>query len=465
MATVYVSSLDGDNADTGADWANAKETVAGALAVAADATNVIYVDSAHSYSAAGAITWNAATQYSHVAIVCVNRATGVWTTGAKEDTGANAAAFSVCTTHSQSLYVYGVELAVNSGSSGTNYIALGAQASLAYQETPGYHITMESCTFRMPGTSAEATLHLGHATANRAFPKILLLKPHVIIKSSTTAGFPAIYTRYASVDIFGMTIEYSGANKPPALLGGSNYTSIGRAVRVADSDLSAFEGALVDVTKTLAAHFEFRNCKLHANASAVTGTWQDNDGSVTRINCDSGDTKNVIEHYNLYGTLLESGTIYADDGAAFFKTGGGRVSWQIVTSASCREGNPYISPWIVAPHDGVAEIDLTLELNHDSATDLTNRNCWMEIEYVSNALFPQGTLASTRNAQPFDGAAVDLTASAIAWTGTGGWGDENKQKITHRFTPAQAGLIRARLCVGVASKTLYLDPQLRIAAV
>ena len=55
MATIYVRSTDGNNADNGSTWALAKATIAGAAAIDA-AGDTVFVSDAHAESTAGAVT-------------------------------------------------------------------------------------------------------------------------------------------------------------------------------------------------------------------------------------------------------------------------------------------------------------------------------------------------------------------------------------------------------------------------
>lgn len=218
-------------------------------------------------------------------------------------------------------------------------------------------------------------------------------------------------------------------------------------------------GTYFEVTNWSEVDVIVRNCKLSATPGLTTGTWLTNVSSLTVINTDSGDTGNVFEYRNRLGTITENTSIYANSGGKFAGSG---ISWEIVTSSSCSEYEPFITPWIMRWLESTSSSEVGFRLVHDSATDLHDRNTWQHIEYVSSSTFPQGTLISGRNAQPFDGTAVDWTNDSETWTGTGGFGTANTQTIASTFTPGEKSLIRGRLLLGVASKTLYLDPALRI---
>ena len=201
-----------------------------------------------------------------------------------------------------------------------------------------------------------------------------------------------------------------------------------------------------------------RDCKLSSTPSFTTGSFPTGScASITKINSDSGDTKIVFEYRNPYGTITANASIYANNSV---QMNGTPVSWEVVTTSLASEFTPFIVPVFEMWNDSTSAQTLNFKLIHDSATNLHDRNCWGELSYVSDASFPLGTMVSSRNAQPFDGAAADLASDSETWTGTGGFGNPNKQKIPFTFTAAEKSGLVARLNVGVASKTLYLVPHL-----
>jgi len=260
------------------------------------------------------------------------------------------------------------------------------------------------------------------------------------------------------VVIVNCTHVAAGATLSPQLFSFAPSINTPTLLRVIDSDLGTFSGTnLIDVGNFAMGQIELVNVKLHATPAAalVTGTWPSNNGEIFLVNVDSGDTNNVFEYRNRLGTIVESTSVYLSGGAEFNAAG---ISWQITTTSACDEYEPFTTPWLHGPFSGTSEISPRLEFVHDSATDLTDRNCWGEFEYVSSSSFPIGTLATDRNAEPFTGSAVDHTNSSETWTGTGGFSNENKQYVTKTFTPAENSLLRARLTVAATSKTLYLNP-------
>lgn len=461
MADYYVSSVVGDNSD-GLTWATAKTSVAAALALAVDGDTIL-VDSAHSFNSGSAnIIWNAASAAS-VAIISVNRngstTTGysAWLAGATETVGANTFGFAIAQTGAQNLYIFGMVFVPNTGNSSANIISVCVTA-----EAVNKNVVLESCTFSVVSTiTTNPSLAFGPTSGSAHVMSNITLRNCTINTKNATTG-AGIGLRNAKITFVNLTVGYAGANKAAFLF--DSFTGVVPSVDIIDSDLSGYEksgGAYIDLANFRGGDIRFVNCKLSGTPSLTSGTWQTNAVSITLINTDSADTKTVFDFRNRLGTILATTSIYADDGA---EMGGVNVGWQIVTTADCDEFEPFITPWIQKWGSSTAAQTQSLELIHDNATDLTNRNLWAEFERVSNASFPQGTLLSVRNSEPFQGTPIDWPNSSTTWTGTGGFANPNKQTVgSGSITPAEVSLLRVRLFVGVASKTLYLDPNLRIA--
>jgi len=447
MATIYVSSVDGNDADNGSTWDLANATIAGGLTDATDATNIIYVDSAHAETPGSAITWNTGNTGRKTAIISVNRTTGVWEVGAKASCQVSGGAFNIMnTSYTQAMYLWGITMESTTGASSGSTLVIGNTSS-----SVNLYAEFVNCTLSNPGTG---DVYIGVGTFNSQKPMSNFIFRDCTFKLKDSTSNAGIKMVAGKVQFYNMTVAYNGANKPSVLF---NH-SAPAIVEVADSDLTGFN-ANNYISAVGSSEMVLRNCKLHATPGIVGGTFTGS-GSVTVINCDSGDTKTVFEYRNLYGTITESTSIYADDGAKFDGAG---ISWEIVTTADCNDYTPFITPWLHRWSDDTAQITVEFKVVHDSLTGLNDQNLWSNIEYVSDASFPKGTLVQNRNELPFEAGGVDWDLDSTVWTGTGGFTDENLQKISNTFTPAEKSLIRGRLFVGIASKTFYLDPLLRIA--
>jgi hypothetical protein len=460
MATYYVSSVAGDNG-AGTTWATAKTSVAAGLALATSTGDIVYVDSAHSFTASAAsIAWNVATSGIAVSIISVDRngstTTGHngWLAGAAETVDSGDYSFAAVNTTNGTMFVYGLTITQTAGSGNNKKFFLCSVGGIGT-------LTMQSCTLTNHGTSIVADFQLGTGPSSNRSNLVVLKDCLLNLKNASASSSPAILFTGGRAELYGTTIGYSGANKPLRLFG-PNTSGSGELV-IADCDLSGYNtsgGALFDVggsnTETI-----LRNVKISATPAITVGTPTLHQGSITMINVDSGDTKTVFQYRNMYGTVTSGLSIYKSASGATFAGSG--VSWGVVTTSSCTESSPFICPWLMSYSSATAEITVGLRIVHDSATAMHDRNLWSEVEYVSSSTFPQGTLAGTRNAQPFDGSTSNWTADSDSWEGTGGFANANKQKVNAVVTPGEGSLIRGRLIVGATSKTLYLDPKLSIA--
>jgi hypothetical protein len=460
-----VSSVAGDNSD-GLTWATAKASVAEGLALATADGDIVYVDSAHSFSSGAAISWDVATANTHIRIISVNR-NGSATTGhagplagATETVGVNAANFNIANAgRSQRLFIYGMICVGNSGA-GTNNVII-AQTVPASATNTFVQVEFVSCVLKTPGTATSTTFFFG-TNSNRPAATFILKDCEISVRNAVGAAKPITFGG-AYFFISNLTISYTGASKPLSCFGATPNGGM-HVIQISDSDLSGYDasgGAYFDLANGDSALFTLINCKLNSTPAIMTGSWRNSIDSITLINCDSGDTKTVFEYRNRQGTLTENTDNYASNGATM---NGTNVSWQIVTTSDCNEQVPFVTPWIHKWGESIASQTQTLEFVHDSATNLDDREIWAEFERVSDANFPLGTLLSIRNSQPFDGTGTDHAAGSATWTLSPAMTNENKQKLSSgSITPAEKSLLRARVLVGVASKTLYLDPSFRIA--
>lgn len=449
MATYYVSSVDGNNADTGADWANAKQTVAGALAVATTTGDVILVDSAHAYTANAAISW-ALSAGIHVSIISTDRTNGGVLAGAKESVGAANAAFQVFTGVESSAYLSGLTLEAGTNNNNACDLLIASTGS-------DFRMGVEAvnCTFNMFANSTGASCAIGTGGGNE---NRKLRFRGCTFDTARGSGTSTVWQVGRSTQFIGCTWTASGG-----FPGTSAFDlDVGYGlVRFQGCDLSGLASTnWFSIEASGCASAELVDCKLHATpALAPADTWPAyEDPSVTYVNCDSGDTEYKYAYYTREGAITVATGTYASDSAT---VAGQALSWKIDTTADADEDSPFVTPWVSTWIDSTGSKTLSLELVYDSASNYDDREIWAEIEYLGNASFPISTVYSSRNANPFTGTGTDLTAGSATWTEA--LTNDNKDKITTTVTVNGKGLARARLYVAVASTTIYLDPQLRVA--
>lgn len=463
MTTLYVSSVDGSNSDNGTTWALAKQTVAGALsALTGTGPHLIYVDSAHNYTASAAISWVASVASQTVAIISVNRngstTTGHsgWLSGAKENVGAVSSGFTLAGTRAQNMYIYGCTLiSGNSGSFANGvYIANDNNAT---------RLTIDTCTIDNPTTSTSGNAGISVGTAlNSAYIPVDVAFVKTTFKlrnSSASVGFTQLT---GNVRFVGCSIAFSGANKPTAMFQNQIGTGISNVV-FQDCDLSGYDvssGAYINVGSLLHGKIAIVNCKLSATPTIQTGTWDANNSAyIEIINSDSSDTNNYYAFYNRLGTITRDTSVYRNKGAKF---DGNNCSWKLVTTSAVSEGEPFVFPLIQRWSGNTASATFSVDVAFDNATDQTDRTLWAEFSVLESSSFPNGTTTSTRNANPFDASGVNLSSSSDDWTGTGGWTNAKKRTMSVTRTAAEKSFIMARMSAATASWTAYFDPVITI---
>lgn len=462
MTTLYVSSVDGNNADNGTTWALAKQTVAGALsALTGTGPHIIYVDSAHNFTGAGAVTWSPAVDKQKVAIISVDRngssTTGHngWLAGATETSGSTSQmTISAGATQDCFFYISGCTIRTNTGGSAGDSLSIGTSA------TNENFILFDNCKLQSRGTSTSSAMIFGAAAAASAVLATKVVLRNCELTTKNAASNRGILIRAAEVTMIKCTHAYTdAASKSPTLFGFTTTPANGFLI-CQDCDLSGFnDGNYFDVSAMSNAKAWMVNCKLSATPGIVTGTWPANQSSITLVNTDDADTANVFEYRTQTGTLVVDTATYRNDGAKYDNAG---VSWKIDTTADCAENTPFVTPWLHRFLASTGSRDFTLELLRDNATDYTNREVWAEFETLEDGSFPLGTLTSSQNSNPFDGTGVDLTNSSNnSWTES--LTNDNEMLITATRTTAEKSMIRARLNIAVASTTLYFDPQISIS--
>lgn len=458
MATYYVSSVDGNNADSGADWANAKETIVGALAVATSDGDIILVDSNHSYTYAGAhVYWDVA-DGTHVSILSVNRTGSDALLAGAEERSSDGYLFRIFSTNNlkQSVHVNGVTFGTGTSNSSNNAIWFG----LAYASQDWYQIELINCTFDHTSTGGNTYIWFGTQTHQSTSGARIRVKDCTFNLRNSAGNGACIIAANASVEIVNPTITYSGASKPDQLFG----FQAGGSLLVCDGDISGYEKSGGEYVRTSSLtggfHVALRNLKVSSTPGIVESTINGIGGRVALQNVDSADTNTVMRVYDTLGTLVEDLAVYVSDGK---KVRGVRVSWKITTTATCDEGKPFVTPWIYGDVDSAANRTVGIRVLRDSVTDLDDRNCWIEVQYVSGASDTQGASVLTRNADPFRGTAAAYATDSEVWTES--MTNPNHQTIAANITQGQACTIRARLHYAVTSESggLYVDPKLLIS--
>jgi hypothetical protein len=453
MTIYYVSSTATDNSGDGLSKVNAKKsltenTAAGATGALAAANaegggpHFIYVDSAHSESLTADST--------NTMTVGVNIISVDWDTLAPESgavVGAQSTAYTLNISGAVPIFISGMRLRVGAST--------GSSKFLNMQITSGGALEMESCALEIAGTSTTCATVFGVAsTSGRNFARL---------RNCTFkfANASQMIRAFCPIELIGCSLE-SGTTVPSALF---IFTAAGAGQRVwADGcDFSLQTGFLVgDYASWGTAFLQFSNCKLGtailSAVAAQTGTLGRHGTNVWFYNCSDDDNHYEFAFINPLGTVVSEPNIYANDGAKYDGTNG--VSWKIITSEYASFYNPFVTPWI-EKYAAAGSITPTLELLRDNSSGAVYQTdeVWSDFSYQGNSGSTKSTVSAVGRMTPL-GSGADQTSSSITWTGA--TGTPGKFKLSPgSVTVNEIGHLRARVCVGEPSITVYVDPTIR----
>ena len=175
------------------------------------------------------------------------------------------------------------------------------------------------------------------------------------------------------------------------------------------------------------------------------------------------DAPEALYAATAHGTLLSSASIYRTGGAS---VEGVAVGWLITTTALCSEVTPFTTPWIYGTVASTGSKTFDLYLTSDLAADLTDAECWLEVEYLKDADEAQWFLATDQRATITATAAAQTDDTTSTWNGTGP-SFTYKQKLSVTATIGETGQYRARVAVGKASiastSYFYTDPKVTVS--
>lgn len=509
MANIYVSSVDGSDADNGTTWALAKATLTGALAIATS-SDTIWLSEVHAESTAGIVTLTCLATPGLRILSSFDHTTEPPTalsTTASVAIGAVGQPLSI----NGFAFIYGVDFLGGTNSSANNDIQLGAAATPSGLILQSCKLTLRSAT----GVDINNG-NTGTTTNDDCFVKLI----DCTIKIATAACL--IRLQNARVHIVNLAVDAAGST-PTTLFGG--IASAPGFLLCESSDLSAEAFTnLVNVGFAAPSEFVFRDCKLPASIAVTTGTNPGMGGpTVVMDNCDSADTNYRLARSGYAGATTSEAVLVRTSGAS---DGVKKLAHKMVSASTCVFGQVFLEgPERAVWNNTLSAMTATVEIIHDSAAALTNAEVWIELHYLGTSGFPRATMIHDAPATPIT-TAGNQDASTVAWeldaptapngvranlttyavgnlitvasnsgrifiataitTGISGasepagfatavdgdsitdtgvtFGAMRRQKlVTASFTPAEKGYIRYRVVMAAVSKTLYYDPKLTVA--
>ncbi len=355
-------------------------------------------------------------------------------------------------------FIYAYGLIFNAGDAGSGdqcQITWGSSNSLNHGQI------WEKCTVNFGAVSGISKLNLGAIGTNVLSRVFIDVKDLTI--SHETAGSQVIELQGGHIYINGLTT--TGTPNASAL---GFFTSVGSGrnsggVLIENFDVSATDlsaSALMGVAGITDRTVIFRNGKIPDDALTI-GTFPGMSSMRVMVhNVDSGDSNYRLAQHTWQGSTVTQTVTRIRSGGATTKAGTA-YSWLMTGTANTQLYAPLVSPEISKYNATVGSaITATIEILHDSLTNLQDDDIWVEINYLGTSGVPLGTLISDRMTNVLS-TPVDQTSSSVTWDTTS-MTNPNKQKLAVTFTPQEAGYINAKVMFN-GSTTVYVDPVITIS--
>ncbi len=440
MANIYVRSGAGGTG-TGADWTNAKTTLAAAWTGSA-AGDSIWVSEDHAETQASAITLTSAgSAASPCFTYCVNHAGTVppvsadlRTTATVSATGASNIIFA----GSSHNYIYGITF--NAGSAGnTGTITIPSANTATYK--------FQSCAFVLNNTSVSSLIQLG---ANGVATYVEWV--------NCTATFGSASQSIATAQTWfkwsNTATAIVGATIPTTLLSTAG-TSRASVINLEGVDLAALgSGTTIVGALTGESLVTIKDCKLGSSVTVAATVANLGGASVYLIRGDSSGTNYRHEKYNYVGTQTVETTIVRTGGASDGTT---TIASKLVTTANSRWVLPFEAIPITIWNDGTSAITVTVYGTTTGGGVPKDDEIWIDVEYLGSSGSPLGSFKTSTKADNLAAsAATNNSADGSTWGG-GGAGNGFKM-VTPSFTPGQKGYLNITVKAAKASSTYYIDP-------
>jgi len=448
MATLHVWHAAGSTGAPYATWATAAVNLTIAAA-AAGANDTIYV--AHDHVETSASTVTIAIAASGVKIICGTRTgtsteTGISALATTADVGTSSVSLLI-TTGSLSYYYGIIFRATNSGAS---TIRLTYDSAILRR--------YENCSFIIDGTNSSSNIRAGWDTN--------LQQCHTVVKNCIFEFSNASQSLSVDglVEVIGGSI--SGSSAAQTYFCRSSITGRGGLLYLNGFDATnGGTGMALFGFGGTTNYNEARNCKLPTSGVPVSGTATGMNKAVL-INCDTGDTNYKYSYTDVYGTVNDNTTVYRTAGAAD-EARGYSLAMASTTSAVWPI-SALRSPPIIQRAEAIVggTVTVTVHICHYGASALTNQECWLEVETLANTGYTLSTIVNDTTTAIASSSAQPT--SSEAWTGDSDTGPNgsstwNQLKLECAgVTLAETGYVIARVHLGKASTTVYIDPKLEI---
>lgn len=401
MATIYVRSTDGSDADNGSSWLLAKATLAGAIAVAV-AGDTIYLASTHSESTAAAVTYDfPGTLGNPLKLLSVSDAAEPPTTLLAGATIATTGASNLITTGF--IYCDGVRFLCGDGAN---------LAQIILGNTTNNFQKYRNCHFELRNTNAGA--HLYPVNANSGAGAYGAWEDCTFSFGSDGQRLRFLNGRF----------YYNGGG--PLVIPASTTTLMEPGVNVSthytelsNLDLSTIPSFCNLMAATGVGITRISNCKMPTSWSGSIVSGVKAAGSRTELfNSDSGDTNYLTWIEDGYGRVRNDSGIYLT-GTAGIKHNGANVPQSYKLAAEATAAYPFgllAGMWVILVNEVLTAQTATLEIIHNEVAALNDDEAWLELDYPASA-------ASTKFSRLTDAKAGIMASAAVQAASTADWDD------------------------------------------
>lgn len=212
--------------------------------------------------------------------------------------------------------------------------------------------------------------------------------------------------------------------------------------------------------------FVVRDCKLPTSWSGgLYNSYFSAGCRAEMYNCAADDTNYKIKIQDAFGTVNDDTSVYLDNGTTDGTTS---LSYKFAANLYCNNsvGRFYGPEFVIWNETTGSSVTATVQIVHDGASAFKDNEVWLEVMYLGTSGYPQGTWTED-GVDPIASGSAQATSSET-WTGDTGTGPNgsttwNQLQLACSFTPQEKGLVVARVVMGIASKTIYVDPNVTLS--
>lgn len=430
-----------------------------ALTTAANNTgNTVYVADNHAETQTTAITWNPASTLPNMGSTLSFDHTGaIPPTGLTAGASVTVSTANNITINGGCMYFYGLTLRPGNGASSST-------SNLLITPTGGTVQIFDNCTFRLDNTAAANSSAIFLLAAGGTAGENVIWN-NCTVRFSTTAQLIAPGSGQWKWQNTG-TILASGSSVPANLITyGLQVASSASIITLEALDLSQLTGALASYNVNNHTGFLLaKDCKLNASTTVPTPPVPEH--AIQLINCDTAGTGYKSSRYKYEGTETTETTIIRSTGAS--DPSGQGQSRKIATTANVSWLMPFrAEPFAIWNTRTATNVTVSIYGTINSGTLPRNDEIWLEVEYLGTASAPTGVFATTTKSSALaSNSAVSSDGSTWAGGGSGaGWSPFVLTILLNTANNPQlqvAGMLWARIRVGKASTTYYIDAKIAL---